>query len=314
SNHASPPTFDEPGNADSHTLEPYYESERSAATTVLMPPSPEYGTAAVSTVADHKGAVNLVQFAPDLNNGAAVVGTEDFSVAKRRWLDAYRKVCDQLGHKDGSMKDVRNNDFFTSINAMPSLKLFKKKSVPLVSELTMATKRAQAGLASAARSTFGNEELKMHVYRKTLQALLFPISISTPHNFQVWTATKPTYCYECGSLLWGIARQGLRCQECRVKCHEKCKDLLSADCLQSAAERSSKHNSSSSNDRAQSVLAAMRERMKIQERNKSEIFDIIKEIFDIEKKIHHETIKQVKQCILEGTAKWSAKIAITGNL
>lgn len=55
----------------------------------------------------------------------------------------------------------------------------------------------------------------------------------------------------------------------------------------------------------------MKEQMEIRERNKQELFDLIRNVFAIDKEIHTNNVKQIKQSIQEGTSKWSAKITVT---
>ncbi|KAK0427328.1 hypothetical protein QR680_010173 [Steinernema hermaphroditum] len=260
---------------------------------------------------ERKRASSLI---PGSSSGLLPAGQK--AINRNELFEAHRKVTIRAAYSrfkttlfDDDNTAAAGSAFYKSIDAMPNMNVSStKRSIPLVSELTMATKRAQAGLASAAKTTFGDEELKSHVYRKCLQALIYPISCTTPHNFQMTNFQTPTWCHECEGLLWGLARQGLRCTECGVKVHDKCRELLSADCLQRAAEKSNKHGEG---DRAQNLIGVIRDRMKIQERNKPEIFQTIREIFEIDERTQTDTLKGVKNSILEGSSKWSAKIALT---
>lgn len=61
-------------------------------------------------------------------------------------------------------------------------------------------------------------------------------------------------------------------------------------------------------------MEAMKEKMRVREKNKCEIFDLIRDVLNVDAKSHSGHMKAVKQSVLDGTSKWSAKLTITGKL
>ncbi|ELW65003.1 Protein kinase C theta type [Tupaia chinensis] len=54
--------------------------------------------------------------------------------------------------------------------------------------------------------------------------------IDMPHRFKVYNYKSPTFCEHCGTLLWGLARQGLKCDACGMNVHHRCQTKVANLC------------------------------------------------------------------------------------
>uniref|UniRef100_A0A3Q3XSF7 Protein kinase C n=1 Tax=Mola mola TaxID=94237 RepID=A0A3Q3XSF7_MOLML len=54
--------------------------------------------------------------------------------------------------------------------------------------------------------------------------------IDMPHRFKTYNYMSPTFCDHCGSLLWGLVKQGLKCEDCAMNVHHKCQDKVANLC------------------------------------------------------------------------------------
>uniref|UniRef100_A0A915HNU6 Uncharacterized protein n=1 Tax=Romanomermis culicivorax TaxID=13658 RepID=A0A915HNU6_ROMCU len=56
------------------------------------------------------------------------------------------------------------------------------------------------------------------------------IKVDCRHCFKETTFLAPSFCYHCKKMLWGILRQGMKCQNCGLPVHRSCKDHVITDC------------------------------------------------------------------------------------
>ncbi|EPY80341.1 hypothetical protein CB1_000843007 [Camelus ferus] len=55
-------------------------------------------------------------------------------------------------------------------------------------------------------------------------------SVNMPHKFGIHNYKVPTFCDHCGSLLWGLLRQGLQCKVCKMNVHRRCETNVAPIC------------------------------------------------------------------------------------
>ncbi|XP_011639225.1 protein kinase C isoform X2 [Pogonomyrmex barbatus] len=55
-------------------------------------------------------------------------------------------------------------------------------------------------------------------------------SIDVPHRFAIHSYKRFTFCDHCGSLLYGLIRQGLQCEACNMNVHKRCQKNVPNSC------------------------------------------------------------------------------------
>jgi hypothetical protein len=147
-----------------------------------------------------------------------------------------------------------------------------------------------------------DEDMRVHVYKRAVEALVYPASDPDAHRFEKWTAHKPTNCSECNSLLWGLSKQGVKCTSCGKICHERCATIASQECFQIHDQHSSSLDL---------YLAAISEKMHRTVTNNTIMFKTLRDAFFVVGEDDNDIIiEEIRRKILNLAQTFSAVVKV----
>ncbi|XP_003375354.1 calcium-independent protein kinase C [Trichinella spiralis] len=103
-----------------------------------------------------------------------------------------------------------------------------RHSVPIVENSSGASASKATNLwctSGAMNSWFGSVPVSKIPFKSETR-----FDINVPHRFELHNYKMPTFCDHCGSLLYGIFRQGLQCQTCHMNVHKRCERNVANTC------------------------------------------------------------------------------------
>jgi hypothetical protein len=146
-----------------------------------------------------------------------------------------------------------------------------------------------------------DEDMRIHVYKRAVEALVYPASDPDAHHFEKWTAHKPTNCSECNSLLWGLSKQGVKCTSCGKICHERCATIASQECFQIHDQHSSSLDL---------YLAAISDKMHRTVINHAVMFNTLREAFSVSEEDNEIITEEIRRKILNLAQTFSAVVKV----